>query len=393
MIYIITTDTFPNGLATTQRIKCYAKSLANAGLDCLVLPVNRCENENNPLGNTEAEGKLDGYKFYYLSGTTKMDKISVVRYVHMLFDTFHLLLFLLSNLKQEDKVIYYSYNRFLLKVVHSVTRIHKVKLYGEVCEHPNIQFIGLKADDSSREGKHKILKLISYFDGVLVISSKLRNLLIECGVSKDKIHIVNMVVDHSRFENLENSKPLKIISYCGAADNNKDGVDELMKAFSIVYCRYPDYRLRIIGPAFLRTDSQGNFALAKKLGILENVDFTGYIPSEKIPSLLKESEILALNRPLSTQAMYGFPTKLGEYLMTGRPVVITRVGDIQLFLDDYKSAMICEFGQPEDFAYKLIWLIEHKKEAEEIGNSGKNVAFNFFSEQVVGKQLLKSLGY
>lgn len=69
-----------------------------------------------------------------------------------------------------------------------------------------------------------------------------------------------------------------------------------------------------------------------------------------MPQMLKNAEALVLDRPNSLQAQYGFPTKLGEYLLTGNPVVVTKVGDIPLYLKDGVSALLSEDRNPKEFA-------------------------------------------
>lgn len=99
--------------------------------------------------------------------------------------------------------------------------------------------------------------------------------------------------------------------------------------------------------------------------------------------MLKNAEVLALDRPDNLQAKYGFPTKLGEYLLTENPVVITSVGDIPKFLKDGVSALIAKPFDSEDFSSKLIWALNNREEAEIIGKNGKDIAvksFNSFSE-------------
>ena len=48
--------------------------------------------------------------------------------------------------------------------------------------------------------------------------------------------------------------------------------------------------------------------------------------------------MLVLARPDNIQAKGGFPTKLGEYLATGNPVVVTKVGEIPNYLIDGVNA-------------------------------------------------------
>ena len=72
--------------------------------------------------------------------------------------------------------------------------------------------------------------------------------------------------------------------------------------------------------------------------------FTDSVSPTTIPQYFMDAEMLVLARPDNIQAKYGFPTKLGEYLLSGRPVVLTDVGNITDFLKDGVSAFIAKPG-------------------------------------------------
>ena len=113
--------------------------------------------------------------------------------------------------------------------------------------------------------------------------------------------------------------------------------------------------------------------------------------AEAIPQLLMNAEVLALDRPDNLQAKYGFPTKLGEYLLTKNPVVVTAVGDIPKFLKDGVSALIAKPSDAEDFSSKLIWALTHKDEAARIGRAGCSVAMENFNSFTEAQKIVKFL--
>lgn len=256
-----------------------------------------------------------------------------------------------------------------------------VHIYNEVTEHPEIGGV-------SKSSKKRVLA-IRKIDGLFVISTALKQTYIDRGVDPCKIKIVNMIVDPVRFDGLHRQDDEKTIVYCGHGANNKDGVDQLIKAFAIVSKTHPEYTLRIIGPAPKRKDSSGNIELVEQMGLTEKVEFTGRKAPEQVPQLLKNASILALNRPDSIQAQNGFPTKLGEYLLTENPVCVSNVGDIPLFLQDKETAFVAEHDNIDDFASHLLWAIEHPIEAAEIGKRGAQVALVNFNPMTEAKKMLK----
>lgn len=288
-----------------------------------------------------------------------------------------------KRLRPGDKVYTYGFNALSILGL----KVQGVDCYCERTEHPDV--VPFPGSRSLIVKKRDILPSLKAMKGIFVISSPLRDYFIRQGIDESHIHLINMTVDPTRFKNLE-KQPNKerYIAYCGTASNKKDGVDELIKAFAIFAERIKDVKLYIIGKTPSKTDESGNFALIDNLGLRDRIVFLGLIPADEMPQLLKNAEILALDRPDSLQARHGFPTKLGEYLLTENPVVVTKVGDIPRFLTDGKTALLSEERNPEEFAAKLIWVIEHPKEASEIGKRGAQVAQQEFNSEIETKKML-----
>lgn len=253
-----------------------------------------------------------------------------------------------------------------------------VTCFAERTEHPKVS-----SGYNSRLvalSKKRYKKTLMGLDGLFVISTPLKDYFISEGVSESKIHIINMTVDPRRFISLKKQwVDNKYVAYCGTASNNKDGVDELIKAFAIIAHQYDDIKLMIIGKTPSKVDESGNLALIERLGIKGKVIFTGIVESKRMPQLLKNAEVLALARPDSLQAKCGFPTKLGEYLLTGNPVVVTKVGDIPKFLVHEESALLANQRDPKDFAKKIKWVLDNPVLAKKIGENGAKLALREFN--------------
>lgn len=287
-----------------------------------------------------------------------------------------------KNLKAGDKVILLTAGRVFFNLINR----KDVKLYHERTEHPDIYMI--KGFDIK-----KYKARIKDLDGMFVISTALKGYFSSLGLAKEKIEIVNMTVDSNRFINLRKEPSEKYIAYCGTAFNNKDGVDELIKSFAIVHKVHPEVKLYIIGKTLDPKDVSGNLKLMETLGLKDSIVFTGIVSAADMPQILKNATILTLDRPDSLQAQCGFPTKLGEYLLTENPVVVTEVGDIPLFLKDGETAILAEERNQEDFSSKLIWALEHPVESAKIGKAGAQVAMREFNYLTETKEIIKAIQY
>lgn len=283
----------------------------------------------------------------------------------------------------KDTIYYYGMNVFVMLLL----KLHNRKFMHEFTEYPEFIF----GDGKLGKIKKKIhVDFMRKCQKVFVISRKLKKYCANNGVPEGKVKVMNMFVDDKRFDNINRKIREKYIAYCGNGENFKDGVDILIRAFAIVAQKHKDVKLKIAGRG-PEKDWHLQHQIIKEKSIQDRVEMLGRLSAEEIPSFLINAEILALARPDNIQAAYGFPTKVGEYLSTKRPVVLTKVGELEDFLEDRKSCVFSKPDSHEDFAEKLCWLLEHSKEAKEIGANGKEIVKKYFNNIRESQKVIESL--
>ena len=141
--------------------------------------------------------------------------------------------------------------------------------------------------------------------------------------------------------------------------------------------------MRIAGTFANEEDERTLRNLVTGLGMSSNVLFIGIVSAKDMPSFLAGAEAVVLSRPNNIQAKNGFPGKLGEYLLSKSPAIVTAVGDIPLFVKDGINGFVVEPNNEDAFAEKMNWIIDHPTEAKKIGEAGANLAhkeFNYLKE-------------
>lgn len=361
MIYIVSNSYQPN-TAPTNRLLSFLRGFSDLGINVTVVFLE-------PDGNYSKLSEI----LPHINVTYLWENLEAKSRLFLKLASYYYGWKFTRALSPNDTVILVSVGNIFFNLINR----KDIKLYHERTEHPDVYKI--KWFNSK-----KYKKRIKDLTGLFVISTTLKEYFISLGLSCDKIHIVNMTVDSNRFNNLEKKQTSpRYIAYCGTASNNKDGVDELIRAYSLVRQSHPEVKLYIIGNTPDESDRSGNMQLINELHLKDDIIFTGVVSADRMPQLLKNAEILALDRPDSLQARCGFPTKLGEYLLTENVVVVTKVGDIPLFLKDGETALLAEQRNPEDFAAKIVWALDHQPEASAIGKAGAEVAlkkFNYLNE-------------
>ncbi len=304
------------------------------------------------------------------------------KYLKHLFCRLLLLRFILKLEKNDKVILYGTINPWYLFLFN-----RKIKIYNEITEHPSVHIANGRIIGKIQYWMFN--KFCQRIDGVLPITPSLTNFFVEeFDVSKEKVCTINMVVDSSRFDNIEVIEKKNMITYCGTISERKDGISDLLKAFKIVSEQHKNILLNLIGCFENNIIRENVYHLIQTLCIQDKVIITGEVQADQMPLLLSEAKILVLSRPQSRQAQYGFPTKLGEYLMTSNPVVITDVGDFRIYLRDKEDIIFTEPDNSVDFANKLIWVLDNYDEAKKIGMNGKNVALKNFNYKIEAQKVL-----
>ncbi len=365
MLYLVYSSYKPNQ-APTNRVLAVLKGLDELGVKAtfvLLYPNDSCDRLNSCLYNN--------IRVQYLWEKRRF-RNKIYRFLSSFIDA----RCFARSLNSGDSVILFGCSSY----VPFFTAIDGIRVYQERTEHPQVNPAEFPFLQKS------YLRQIPRLDGMFVISTELKRVME--GYGAKNVHIINMLADSSRFDGVQRTTEDKYVAYCGTASNNKDGVDDLIKAFAIVVKRFPELKLIIMGKAPSKDDESGNLALVDNLGIKDKVIFTGVIKAKDMPQMLKNATVVALARPDSLQARCGFPTKLGEYLLTGNPVVITKVGDIPIFLEDGKTALLAEQRNPKGFADKILWVLDHPDEARNIGLAGRKVALAEFNYRREAEKIL-----
>lgn len=376
MFYFLNYAYNPN-TAATNRTLAYLKGLSELGIktkvEFFLTNITKSKiSQNYP--NIDINYRWD--KWYYINH----------KFAKHIYYVFSVILFIM-HLKKGDTV--YMYN--MADVLHWVLKKKGINVYIEKTEHPSIYPLGSHVYRPSIEiYKHDCKKAT----GIITISTSLVNFFTsEAGIDKQKIKIINMIVDEGRFiKQRPLLKELPYFSYCGTVSTYKDGVDVLIKAFAFFCQKHSGYQLRIAGKFYTPQDEKIIKGLVNNYKLENSVIFEGEVPSNQMPSFLMGAHAVVLSRPDNIQARNGFPGKLGEYLLSRSPVIVTSVGDIPLFIKDKESGILIKPDSVEDLTNALCWVVEHPDEAKSIGEKGEKLAKKSFNYLIETKKLIDFMG-
>ena len=392
-ILIITSNSFPIGMAGTNRILSYCEGFINNGYKPLVICYKPTEYYKNVF-NTDSLGIYNNIKFTYPGGCTVRSKSFLERRINDFLSGFLSikLLWFYFKKKEVSFVIFYGNCLIIELLAIMISKLYKIKIYKEESEHPLIYF-QYKDNLINKVKKWFVVnKLYSYYSGILVMTLSLRDFFLKKGISKNKILVVPQTIAMIKFNENIKKHPFVInyeyIAYVGSLSQKKDGVLTLLEIFNEVSKKYKDIHLIIAGDGTL-SEKELILSTIQSLNKIDRIHYIGRIPSNEIPAFLNKAKLVVSCRPKSIQSEYGFPTKLIEYLASGKPVVTTVTGEIEYYLEDKVNAFLVFDFNSQSFVNKIYGVLNDYDCALDISNNGHKLIEVMFNPNIQTKKIIE----
>lgn len=364
---IISSQTFPEGMAGTKRIRSLATYLSSVSKVHVL--INRQINQNNPvMGNY-------GLVSFSTLGYNKFEMIlNKIRKYEILKSTF----------VPEQKNILIVYDGISINNLQIVRIARKMGFYifADIVEDYSLHKENVSFALNNLHKINKVLekKSAQYFHGVIVISENLKKKFRSLGFSDSRIHLMPVSAENLElnFDTKNNLTPTFV--YAGSF-GNKDGIGFLLNAFIKVSSTYNHIKLRLSGTITPN--------IMEQIKNHPEIEYSGLIPDKDFYNYLSNADVLVMNRVNTPYANSGFPFKLGEYLATGKPVIATKVGDITNYLTDKLDVILAEPESVESLAEAFKFTLDKPEQCKIIGENGKKNCKKNFNPQINGSKTLE----
>ena len=105
----------------------------------------------------------------------------------------------------------------------------------------------------------------------------------------------------------------------------------------------------------------------------------GRVSQEEIGSIVMNADFQLFIRPDRKSSNAGFPTKLGESMAVGTPVISNLTGDIGLYLNDGYNGYIVEGNTPQELERTITNILSlNQEEYESLRNNARMTAEQYF---------------
>jgi glycosyltransferase involved in cell wall biosynthesis len=163
----------------------------------------------------------------------------------------------------------------------------------------------------------------------------------------------------------------------------RKGLFTLIESMPPVVKRFRNAKFVISGKG--QSDEMNKLiAHATRLGVRDNIVFTGYFPDAKLPRLYQAADVFAFSTFYEHH-----PFAILESLSTGLPVVTTNVGGIPETITDGKNGFLCQPFNPAEFSDRILYFLEHPAEAAEMGFQARKTIETQFDWRIIVQKVIK----
>jgi glycosyltransferase involved in cell wall biosynthesis len=217
-------------------------------------------------------------------------------------------------------------------------------------------------------------------DGIVAISNKTRDDLIRCHVKPERIDVIPVGIDLERITMIAPASTATDVLFAGRLISEKR-VDLLLNAIAIARTKVPAIRCAIIGDGPERISLED---LTSKLGLDENVTFTGFVDQDGLTAFMKSSKVFVL--PSERE---GFGLVIIEANACKLPVISIshEMSAVRELVQDGVNGFLVSRGSPDEIADVILKLISDDTLREQLAENGfemsKKFAWSDISKSII----------
>lgn len=389
-IIFILDNLYPNGKASSSRVKSYGKGLTANGVDVMVwLPAARQRYSPQPINPRPRGVDENGVAYQHMAGTSMRSKWRIVRLLQDVLGYTSTLLRILFCSKKEDIFVIYEgtviWHLLCVNVAHAAGR----KIGMELNELP--YGTGAETQSAKRNRRKMLTKVFPKLDFVLAISEALADLSREYAPQAKTIKIPIIAEGHLLGESWTEPH-VPYIFHSGSLYEQKDGICGMMEAFGIATQKMEQpLDFILTGQLEQSPHAEELRAIIEKYNIRSMVHFVGYLGTPELRKYQKNCTLAIINKYNTQQNKYCFSTKLSEYLSFSRPVITTTIGEANNYLKDGENAYIVEPNKPDLIADKIIQIVTNPDEAAAIGKKAHELVEREFNCNYQAERIIQAL--
>lgn len=341
--------------ARAARVKMYSKMLDKEGIENKYYSIHDFYNESPLMRSLNSNKYIRRLSYYF---TIFAYVKSMKKYFNKEYSTIFYLYPTTAILLDYFLIIYLK----LLNNQKIFLEVNEVRKWGSSINEKSFNFF-----------KYKLYERLSqHFTGLVCISKNIEAYYKKYNTNTLRIPILsNANIVYTNNCNYKKGSPFNI-GFTGSINIEKENLDIFFSALNQVSSKGYRIVFNIYGSM---SNKKEFYKLVNLYSLKSIIKYHGVVEQNLIPSRLAIQDLLVLPRASTPQNMYGFSTKLSEYLVSGVPVLITDVSDNLVYLTPNEDCLIADFESSKNFASQIESLItNYEAIAEKLAQNAFNVA-------------------
>ncbi|MBI5407942.1 MAG: glycosyltransferase family 4 protein [Nitrospirae bacterium] len=205
-------------------------------------------------------------------------------------------------------------------------------------------------------------------DRIITISKAVSDVLIQCGLKKERLTVIHSAVNERLFApEIEDIKKELGIPHDTLIIGNTStftevkGQEYLLQAFNIICNKFPCI---LLFAGSLEEPFKTQYLSHVDKELRDKVVFLGH--RDDIPRILKTLDVFVFPSVLE-----GLGTALLEAMAAGRPVVVSDIPTFKDFIEDKMNGLYFKAGDAEDLAEKVVALLQDKELRNSLGRNAR----------------------
>ncbi len=211
-------------------------------------------------------------------------------------------------------------------------------------------------------------RLSAWFSNVIISTNRLHNKRFkENKINKENIPIILNASDENIFTpySKHDFYQEKITLIFPSTIAQRLGFDILIEAMSIVKSKQQNIMLKLYGDGEYKEEL---LELISKKNLQNQVEFVGLVDHPTLSREYEKAHIGVIPWPSNYSTNYQMPVKINEYFTKGLAVIASDVKILKEYFSD--CALFFEAGDPQDFAEKIIFLVNHRDYMKQLAQNG-----------------------
>ncbi|MCT8232572.1 glycosyltransferase [Proteus terrae] len=317
----------------------------------------------------------DKNNFSYLYRFKKNSKLN--KYLKLILFPLMLFIKLITQRQSYDIILIDRIPFYLTLPISIVSKLFNKKIIWIINEFPaNI----------SRPESNQLTKAIEFIsfkiigkssDITIVISEEHKKHYTKFSSKKTKILVIPILMDTKEISLpiYQNNIKKKIIY--GGALSFSNGIDFLIDVAYQLSLKLDNFEIILFGPVISKEYELSIKEKINTLKLTEKVFLLDKMPNAMAIKKLKNADILIIPKIKDSRSIGYIPSKLGDFLFTGKPTITSNLGDIPKYIKDGYNGYLAEADSIQSYCECITHIIKNYDKAKSIGIKGIETALSF----------------